>query len=70
MSEKQVDARGLSCPQPVILTQKVIDAGSDSFEVLVSSVVSKENVLRCVNRNGLKAEAREQGEDFVITVTK
>ena len=70
MSGKQVDAKGLSCPQPVILTQKVIDAGADSFEVLVSSVVSKENVLRCVNRNGLKAELSERGEDFVITVTK
>jgi len=68
MINNKVDARGLSCPQPVILTQKAIKDGNKNFEVLVDSVVSKENVVRCVEKNKLNAEVRENGEEFCITV--
>ena len=66
----QVDARGLSCPQPVVLTQKAIKEGKTSFEVLVSNVVSKENVLRCVQNNKMKAEVVDEGDDYKIIVSK
>jgi tRNA 2-thiouridine synthesizing protein A len=66
----QVDARGLSCPQPVVLTQKAIREGKASFEVLVSNVVSKENVIRCVQNNKMKAEVVENGDEFKIIVSK
>ncbi len=66
----QVDARGLSCPQPVVLTQKAIKDGKTSFEVLVSNVVSKENVIRCVQNNKMKAEVVEDGDEFKIIVSK
>ncbi len=66
----QVDARGLSCPQPVVLTQKAIKEGKTSFEVLVSNVVSKENVIRCVQNNKMKAEVVEDGDEFKIIVSK
>jgi TusA-related sulfurtransferase len=65
-----VDARGLSCPQPVVLTQKAIKDGNQSFQVLVNSTVSKENVVRCVERNKMKADVRQDGEDFIIEVSK
>ena len=70
MSAKQIDARGLSCPQPVVLTQKAIKDGSDSFDVLVNSNVSKENVVRCVEKNRMKAEIRQDGEDYIISVSR
>ncbi len=70
MSAKQIDARGLSCPQPVVLTQKAIKDGNDSFDVLVSSNVSKENVVRCAEKNKMKAEVRQAGDDYIISVTK
>jgi hypothetical protein len=34
MTEKTLDARGLSCPQPVVLTQKAIKDGSRNFTVI------------------------------------
>lgn len=34
---KNVDARGLSCPQPVILSQKAIQAGDFPVEVFVDT---------------------------------
>jgi len=67
---KQIDARGLSCPQPVILTQKAIKDTAENFKVMVNSVVSRENVLRCVQKNRLQAEVTEEGDDFIIEVTR
>lgn len=67
-TSKTVDARGLSCPQPVVMTQQAIKSGENNFEVLVNSVVSKENVIRCVENNKLQASVKEDGEDFIITV--
>jgi tRNA 2-thiouridine synthesizing protein A len=70
MSDNTIDARGLSCPQPVLMTQQAIKNGEKNFEVLVNSEVSKENVLRCINKNKLTATVREEGEDFILTVTE
>lgn len=68
--KETVDARGLSCPQPVVMTQKAINDGKTSFDVLVSTVVSKENVMRCATKNKLTASFREEGEDIIVSVTK
>ncbi|HOP64924.1 MAG TPA: sulfurtransferase TusA family protein [Spirochaetota bacterium] len=69
MADK-VDARGLSCPQPVILTQKAIKSGLTEFQVLVDAEVSKENVMRCVEKNKLSSEVTTDGDTFIINVTK
>jgi len=68
--EKTVDARGLSCPQPVVLTQQAINQGLDKFTVKVNSIVSKENVVRCATKNNYKTEVKGEGNDLSILVTK
>ena len=70
MSATRVDARGLSCPQPVVLTNRAIEAGADNLEVLVDNEVSKENVLRLAKRHRMQASAREEGTDIVIEIKK
>ncbi len=48
-----VDARGLSCPQPVIMTLDEIKKGSDKeIIVLVDTDTSKENVTRAAESQG------------------
>ena len=37
-----VDARGLSCPQPVLLTKKAVDKGEFPIEVLVETDLTGE----------------------------
>jgi TusA-related sulfurtransferase len=69
MADK-IDARGLSCPQPVVLTQKAIKDGKTEFQVVVDSAVSKENVIRCVERNKMTASVSEEGDTFTISVSK
>ncbi len=70
MSEHTIDARGLSCPQPVVLARKAIDAGLSSFEIAVSSEVSRENVLRALNNCKYKAEVSTDGDDIIIKAVK
>jgi len=42
----EIDARGLSCPQPIIETKKVVDKKVTSLAVLVDNIAAKENVCR------------------------
>jgi tRNA 2-thiouridine synthesizing protein A len=48
-----VDARGLSCPQPVLDTLEMIaKVGGGELLVLVDTEASKENVARAVRNKG------------------
>lgn len=65
-----VDARGLSCPQPVILARKAIEAGRFPVEVLVESVTSRENVRRMAEKAGCTVAVAEVGDEFKLTIAK
>jgi len=67
---KTVDARGLSCPQPVILAQRAIEEGRFPIEVLVDTVTSRENVRRAAERAGLKVQVEAMGDEFKLTLTR
>lgn len=49
---KTVDARGLSCPEPVIQTKNAMASGEAAYEVLVDNVVAKENISRFAVHQG------------------
>jgi len=66
----QVDARGLSCPQPVIVTKKAIQAGQFPIEVWVDTVTSRENVRRMAEYNGCQVEAQDLGDEFKLILTQ
>ena len=64
-----VDARGLSCPQPVLMTLDEIKRGAaDEIIVLVDNEASKENVSRAAMSRGWTVAGVEE-EGFVFTVT-
>jgi tRNA 2-thiouridine synthesizing protein A len=65
-----VDARGLSCPQPVILARNAIQAGAFPIEVLVETVTSRENVRRAAEKLGCKVQVKDLGDEFKLTLTK
>lgn len=65
-----VDARGLSCPQPVILTRRVIEAGDFPIEVRVETVTSRENVRRAAERLGCAVQVEQVGDEYKLTLTK
>jgi len=65
-----VDARGLSCPQPVMLAQKGIAGGRFPVEVLVDTVTSRENVRRMAVSRGFKVTIVENEEEFKVVIDK
>ncbi len=69
---KIVDARGLSCPQPVLATLKEIKEGqSTEIVVLVDTDTSKENVCRAASAQGWQAKGIDaEGVGYRITLEK
>ncbi|MEG2143784.1 MAG: sulfurtransferase TusA family protein [Oscillospiraceae bacterium] len=65
---KTIDARGLSCPQPVILTQKAFKAGEKPFTVIVDNQVAVDNIKRFASSNKLSPSIKEINGDFNITL--
>ena len=67
-----VDARGLSCPQPVIMTLNEIKKGKDrEIIVLVDTDTSRENVTRAADNQGCRVEdISPDGEGYRITIIK
>ncbi len=63
-----VDARGLSCPQPVMETRKALEKHTGGpVEVLVDTVTSRENVARYGESHGWKAVKEETDDGFKVT---
>lgn len=71
MSEK-VDARGLSCPQPVLMAmEKMKGMSSGEIVVLVDTQASKENVSRAVQSKGWEVNnIQADGDEFHIHIFK
>jgi len=67
---KTVDARGLSCPQPVIMAGSAIDEGIFPVEVLVDTVTARENVRRMSASKGLTIVIEEVNDEFKLTLSK
>lgn len=63
---KQIDARGLSCPEPVILTRQAMQSGEKSYEILVDNVASKENVTRFAEHKGYTVTVSEENGEYRI----
>lgn len=67
---KTIDARGLSCPEPVILTRQALMSGEAAYEVLVDNNTSKENVTRYAEHQGYKVSVTEADGEFTLTLIK
>ncbi len=65
-----VDARGLSCPQPVILARRALEAGDLPVVVLVDTVTARENVTRMAQKAGFQVQVEAEAEEFRLTITK
>lgn len=67
----KVNAIGEVCPKPVIMTKKALkEIESGVVEVSVDNITSKENVEKMAKEMGHTFVTREEGNVFVITITK
>ncbi len=73
MEMKQVvDARGLSCPQPVLMAiQAMRTVDSREIEVVVDNEASRENVSRAAQSQGWSVAVDElDGGEFRLSLAK
>lgn len=66
-----IDARGYSCPTPVVMVQKAVkDKNPSKLEVAVDNQCSVENVTRFAQNAGYKVSVTDFEGDFKLTLTK
>ena len=67
-----VDARGLSCPQPVLMTMEEIkNLEKGKIQILVDTDTSRENVTRAAESKGWQVEdVQSEGEGYKIMIAK
>lgn len=66
-----IDARGLSCPEPVILLRGEMQAHpADRYEISVDNRVSVENISRLAAKEGFSVNVREDGDAFTLSLQK
>ena len=67
---KVIDARGLSCPEPVVLTRNAMASGEAEYQVMVDNNPSKENVTRYAEHQGYKVSVTESDGEYTLSISK
>ena len=67
---KQLDARGLSCPEPVIMIRKAMMSKEAAYEMTVDNVTSKENVTRYAEHQGYTVSVSENNGEYTLVMRK
>lgn len=66
-----IDARGMACPKPVILTKRALaEITEGNVAVLVDNQTAVNNISAFANSIGLVADVEVNGNDFKITIEK
>ena len=67
---KILDARGLSCPEPVIMIRKAMISKDSSYEMVVDNPTSKENVMRYAEHQGYQVFIEERNGEYTLSMKK
>jgi len=64
-----VDARGKTCPIPVLLAKKELDGGCNDLTVAVDNQTAVENLTRLATSRGLQVSSEEKDGVFTVHMT-
>ncbi len=67
MMEK-IDARGFSCPTPVMMVKAALDKGAQQLEVWVDNGAARDNISRHAKSRGKQVTISVQDGDYVLTI--
>lgn len=65
-----IDARGRSCPEPVIMIKQAMAFGEAEYKMIVDNRVSLENVTRFAGHHGYKVTYREKDGEYTLDICK
>ena len=64
---KEIDARGLACPAPVLQTKAVLqDEKLTGVSVVVDNPASQQNVRRFLESQGFQTVLERRGDDYLV----
>ena len=66
----QVNAIGLSCPEPVLLLRKALADRPDTLDILVDNAAARGNCTRLAAHSGYTVTERTEGPVWVLSLTK
>ena len=65
-----VDARGLSGPEPVMMTSKAMLTKESEYVILVDNTCSRENVTRYAEHQGYRVTVSENNGEYTLVMCK
>ena len=66
-----IDARGLSCPMPVLMVQREVRKNQPrTIEVMVDNMTAVGNITRFAASQHYEVRTEESGDDFRMTLRK
>ena len=66
----EIDARGLSCPAPVLQTKAAIEVEKpQEVSVLIDNAAAQQNVQRFLESQGFKTLLKQTGNDYTVIGT-
>ncbi|MBS1957204.1 MAG: sulfurtransferase-like selenium metabolism protein YedF [Cyanobacteria bacterium SZAS-4] len=70
-AKRQVDLRGLICPEPVLRTKKLLDDASiESVEAIVDGEVNVNNLNRLARSLKMQFASESKDDNFVVTIER
>jgi selenium metabolism protein YedF len=67
---KEIDARGLACPAPVLQTKAALqEEKSGGVKVIVDNAASQQNVQRFLESQGFQTALEQEGSDYLVIGT-
>ena len=67
---KVIDARGLSCPEPVVLLRNAMASKEASYQIIVDNHASRENTTRYAQHQGYQVSVAENNGEWTRTFSK
>ena len=65
-----IDARGLSCPEPVLRVQNALKQDAAGVEILVDKMACVENIRRFAAARGYALDTEASGQEYRMRLTK
>ena len=66
----KLDARGLSCPEPVIMIKKAMESRENEYEITVDNPASRENVTRFAEHAGYRVTVKDNNGEYTLSIKK
>lgn len=66
----EIDARGRSCPEPIMMTRSALSKDQEGVKVQVDNICAVENITRFAAHQGYEAKREDHDGEFTLTLTK